>query len=72
MDPETDVIIIADHDTNDRATENGQTAAAEVQAKLKSLGIDCTALMPKEPKSDAGQRESVGEVAREEGGIQSN
>jgi|DEB0MinimDraft_4_1074332.scaffolds.fasta_scaffold06953_2 hypothetical protein len=53
--PGTDVIIIADHDTNDRATENGQTAAAEVQAKLRSLGIDCTALMPKEPKSDANE-----------------
>ena len=50
MAPETDIIIIADHDTNDRAKENGQTAAAEVQAKLKSLGIDCTALMPKEPQ----------------------
>ncbi len=47
------IVIIADHDTNERATENGQTAAAEVQTKLKSLGVDCTAVMPEKPKTDA-------------------
>jgi KaiC/GvpD/RAD55 family RecA-like ATPase len=48
-----DVTIISDHDTNERATENGQTAAAEVRTRLKDLGTNCTATMPREPKSDA-------------------
>ena len=53
IQPGQDVLIIADHDDNDNVHQNGQYEADRVRKQLSDHGVNCVALMPKQPKWDA-------------------
>ena len=53
IQPGQDVLIIADHDDNEKPQENGQFEAARVRRQLKGKRVKCVAKMPEMPKQDA-------------------
>ena len=59
-----EVRIISDHDANENPNQNGQTEAAKLRSELISQDYQCTALMPKEPKTDANDALQAGELQK--------